>query len=76
MDKFNEIWYELGIPFSDPEGGYFVLVNMNKVKLPDGYSFPPQIANRPRDFKYELHFRHYLEWMGIGVTNHLRPPPV
>ncbi|GAB7358014.1 hypothetical protein MBLNU230_g0179t1 [Neophaeotheca triangularis] len=51
VDKFNEIWDELGVPYSDPEGGYFVLVNLSKVKLPTDYNFPPQVANRPRDFK-------------------------
>ena len=35
MDKFNEVWDELGLPYSDPEGGYFVLVNFAKVKLPE-----------------------------------------
>lgn len=40
MDLFNEIWAELGLPFSDPEGGYFVLVNMKKVNIPKDYPFP------------------------------------
>ena len=35
MDRFNEIWDELGLPYSDPEGGYFVLVNM---KLPNVFT--------------------------------------
>ncbi|KAI9839516.1 MAG: hypothetical protein M1819_002141 [Sarea resinae] len=63
MDRFNEVWAELGLPYSDPEGGYFVLVNMKKVKLPADYKFPPQVANRPRDFK--------LSWfmiMEVGVA--------
>ncbi|OMP84633.1 putative aminotransferase [Diplodia seriata] len=51
MDRFNAVWDELGLPYSIPEGGYFVLVNMSKVKLPDGYDFPPHVAERPRDFK-------------------------
>ncbi|KAL3427159.1 aminotransferase class I and II [Phlyctema vagabunda] len=51
MDSFNEVWKELDLPFSNPEGGYFVLVNMKKVKLPDNYPFPEHVKNRPRDFK-------------------------
>lgn len=51
MDLFNAIWVELGLPFTDPEGGYFVLVNMKKVAIPEGYEFPPNIVDRPRDFK-------------------------
>jgi kynurenine aminotransferase len=51
MDSFNEIWKELDLPYSEPEGGYFVMVNLNKVKLPEDYPFPPHVATRPRDFK-------------------------
>lgn len=51
VDRFNEIWDELGLPYSDPQGGYFVLVNMAKVKLPEDYPFPEHVATRPRDFK-------------------------
>ena len=51
MERFNEVWRELGLPYSDPEGGYFVMVNMSKVNLPDDYIFPPHVADRPRDFK-------------------------
>ncbi|KAF2839619.1 PLP-dependent transferase [Patellaria atrata CBS 101060] len=63
MDKFNTIWGELGLPYSDPQGGYFVLVNMSKIKLPEDYTFPPHVADRPRDFK--------LSWfliMELGVA--------
>jgi len=51
MARFNEIWDELGLPYSDPEGGYFVLVNMAKVRVPSGYKFPPDVLARPRDFQ-------------------------
>jgi kynurenine aminotransferase len=26
MDRFNEIWHELGLPYTEPDGGYFVYV--------------------------------------------------
>ncbi|KAF7547924.1 hypothetical protein G7Z17_g7381 [Cylindrodendrum hubeiense] len=51
VDRLNEVFDELNLPYSDPEGGYFVLVNMAKVKLPEDYPFPPHVASRPRDFK-------------------------
>ncbi|CAM1510464.1 Fc.00g007990.m01.CDS01 [Cosmosporella sp. VM-42] len=51
VDRLTEVFNELGLPYSEPEGGYFVLVNMAKVKLPEGYPFPPHVASRPRDFK-------------------------
>lgn len=51
MKRFNEVWDELGVPYSVPDGGYFVLCNLAKVKLPEDYDFPTQVKNRPRDFK-------------------------
>lgn len=51
MELFCAVFDELGLPYSDPEGGYFVLANLGKVKLPEGYDFPPHVAERPRDFK-------------------------
>ncbi|KAF2099922.1 PLP-dependent transferase [Rhizodiscina lignyota] len=63
MDRFNEVWDELGLPYSDPDGGYFVLVNLAKVKLPEDYDYPSYVSSRPRDFQ--------LMWfliMEIGVA--------
>lgn len=51
MTLFNEIWAELDLPFTEPDGGYFVLVNMKKVQIPTNYIFPAHIENKPRDFK-------------------------
>lgn len=67
MDLFNQIWLELGLPYSDPEGGYFVLVNLAKVKLPEDYPFPPHVASRPRDFK--------LSWFLIKELGVAAIPP-
>ncbi|KOS21896.1 putative aminotransferase [Escovopsis weberi] len=67
MDRFNEIWGELGIPFSQPEGGYFVLANMSKVRIPEGYPFPAHVAGRPRDFK--------LAWLLIQELGVAAIPP-
>ncbi|MCJ1309128.1 hypothetical protein MMC25_002783 [Agyrium rufum] len=63
MRRFCAVFDELGLPYSDPEGGYFVLANLSKVKLPQDYKFPPHVADRPRDFK--------LSWfliMELGVA--------
>ena len=51
MTRFCAIFDELSLPYSEPEGGYFVLANLGKVKLPKDYNFPPHVAERPRDFK-------------------------
>ncbi|SPJ85607.1 probable BNA3 - Arylformamidase [Fusarium torulosum] len=51
VDRLKEVFEELHLPVTYPEGGYFLLVNMAKVKLPEDYPFPPHVADRPRDFK-------------------------
>lgn len=58
MTRFNAIWPELGLPYSDPEGGYFVLVNMSKLRLPENYHFPPHMARQRRDFKLSWFLMH------------------
>lgn len=67
MDRFNEVWKELDVPYSEPEGGYFVVVNLSKVKLPEDYPFPPHVAGRPRDFK--------LAWFLIQEVGVAAIPP-
>jgi kynurenine aminotransferase len=67
MSRFNEIWKELDVPYSEPEGGYFVMVNLHKVKLPEDYPFPPHVADRPRDFK--------LAWFLIQEVGVAAIPP-
>jgi len=51
MARFNAVWAELGLPYSEPEGGYFVMANLRKVQLPADYPFPAHVASRPRDFR-------------------------
>jgi kynurenine aminotransferase len=67
MEKFCEVFDELNIPFSDPQGGYFVLANMATVHFPQDYPFPPHVANRPRDFK--------LAWFLIKEVGVAAIPP-
>ncbi|KAI1198622.1 aminotransferase class I and II [Nemania serpens] len=68
ITRFNAIWDELGLPYSDPEGGYFVMVNMAKVKLPADYPFPPHVASRPRDFKLAWFLIHEVGVAAIPPT--------
>lgn len=46
----ESVFNELNIPYTRADGGYFLLVNLKKVKLPD-LDWPELIANKPRDFK-------------------------
>lgn len=63
IDRFCQVFDELRVPYSRPDGGYFVLANFAKVQLPKDYVWPPQVKDRPRDFK--------LSWfciMELGVA--------
>ncbi|ROV93014.1 hypothetical protein VPNG_09424 [Cytospora leucostoma] len=67
MSRFTAVFDELGLPYSEPEGGYFVMANLAKVKLPEDYPFPPHVASRPRDFK--------LAWFLIQEVGVAAIPP-
>ncbi|GKZ43404.1 hypothetical protein AbraIFM66951_004503 [Aspergillus brasiliensis] len=76
MERFCEVFDELNIPYSDPEGGYFVLANMSSVKLPEDYPFPPHVASRPRDFKLCCRPRDFkLCWFLIHEVGVAATPP-
>ena len=66
IDRFNLVWHELGLPYTEPDGGYFVLVNLAKVKIPEGYEFPPHVAERARENCTVARGRHYI--IGIVCT--------
>ncbi len=66
--RFNAVWDELGLPYTDPEGGYFVMVNLARVRLPEWYPFPPHVAARPRDFRLAWFLIHELGVAAIPPT--------
>lgn len=48
----TKVFDEVGLPYSVAQGGYFLLVNFAKVKLPEDYVFPEDVtAGRAKDFK-------------------------
>ncbi|KAM0787952.1 hypothetical protein ACM66B_006156 [Microbotryomycetes sp. NB124-2] len=42
---------KLGLPYTIPDGSYFVLVNWEKMQIPDDFEVLPQIENRALDWK-------------------------
>ncbi|GMM35328.1 kynurenine--oxoglutarate transaminase [Saccharomycopsis crataegensis] len=42
---------ELGLPYTKPEGAYYLLVSFKKVKIPEDYVFPEELQGRANDFK-------------------------
>lgn len=42
---------ELGLSYTVPQGSYFVLVDMSKIQVPEGYKFPDVVMGRGKDFQ-------------------------
>lgn len=53
---FTKVFDELGLPYTVPEGTYFILVDFSKVKIPDDYPYPEELADKAKDF----HISHWL----------------
>ncbi|KAE8250186.1 hypothetical protein A4X13_0g4913 [Tilletia indica] len=54
---------DVGLPYSWPEGGYFVMVDSTAVEVPKDFELPAEIAKRPKDF----HVAWFLA-SKIGIT--------
>jgi kynurenine aminotransferase len=51
-ELFYKVWDELGLPYTKPEGGYFLLVNFAQVQIPEDYKFPDEVTvGRTRDYQ-------------------------
>ncbi|KAJ7638695.1 pyridoxal phosphate-dependent transferase [Roridomyces roridus] len=42
---------KLGLTYTLPEGSYFILLDISKLKFPDDYPFPKSVLGRGRDFR-------------------------
>lgn len=47
----SAVFDELGLPYTIPDGSYFILVNTTKVQVPRDYEFPDILNSRAKDFK-------------------------
>ncbi|KAG9031221.1 hypothetical protein FRB95_003060 [Tulasnella sp. JGI-2019a] len=45
------VFRKLGLPFTLPEGSYFLLLDISRVKVPEDYAWPATITGRGKDFK-------------------------
>ena len=50
-DTLTKYFDELGLSYTVPEGSYFVLVNIEKIKVPKDYEFPAVVQGRGADFE-------------------------
>ncbi|CAH6723901.1 probable kynurenine--oxoglutarate transaminase Bna3p [[Candida] jaroonii] len=70
---FTSVFDELGLPYTTAAGGYFLLVNLSKVKVPKDYSFPDSFKNKTNDFKLAYWLINEFGVVGIPPTEFLHP---
>ncbi|KAG8526451.1 uncharacterized protein KY384_000044 [Bacidia gigantensis] len=46
-----EIFQELGLPYVEPSGAHYVLLNAGKIRVPGDYLFPEKVISKSRDWK-------------------------
>lgn len=47
----SKLFDELELPYTVPEGAYFILVNTSKIQIPEDFVFPEILDDRGDDFK-------------------------
>ncbi|CAO3592513.1 unnamed protein product [Absidia cylindrospora] len=49
--RLSKVFDDLGLPYTSPQGAYYILVNTSKIQYPLDYSFPEILEQRGGDFK-------------------------
>lgn len=71
---FEKVFDDLGLPYTTAQGGYFLLVNFKKLKIPEDYVYPDEIANRgTNDYKLAYWLIKEIGVVGIPPTEFLVP---
>lgn len=72
---FTKVFEELGLPYTKADGGYFLLVNLLKLKIAEDYEFPADILGRgTEDFKLAYWLIKEIGVVGIPPTEFVYPP--
>ncbi|KAL1405458.1 arylformamidase [Vanrija albida] len=56
---------QLGLPYTRPDGSYFVLVDMSKVQVPEDFEVPATCQGRGKDFKLCWWLAQEIKVVGI-----------
>lgn len=73
-EVFESVFEELGLPYTAAQGGYFLLVNFKKLKIPDDYVYPAEILGRgTNDYKLVYWLIKEIGVVGIPPTEFLVP---
>lgn len=71
---FQLVFDDLGLPYTAAQGGYFLLVNLAKLKIPPDYKYPSDIAARgTNDYKLAYWLIKEIGVVGIPPTEFILP---
>lgn len=71
---FTKVFDDLGLPYTKADGGYFLLVNLLKIKIPEDYVFPEDILHKETgDYKLAYWLIKEIGVVGIPPTEFLLP---
>lgn len=69
---YTQIFDELKLPYTIADGGYFLLVNFSKLKIPDDYQYPAEILGKgTKDYKLVYWLIKEIGVVGIPPTEFL-----
>lgn len=70
---FTSVFDKLQLPYTEAAGGYFLLVNLLKLKIPTDYEFPASFKSKTNDFKLAYWLINEFGIVGIPPTEFLKP---
>lgn len=71
---FEKVFEDLGLPYTRALGGYFLLVNFKKLKIPQDYKYPADIEGRgTNDYKLVYWLIKEIGVVGIPPTEFITP---
>ncbi|KAF8309548.1 aminotransferase [Clavulina sp. PMI_390] len=65
---------EIGLPYSMPDGAYFILMDNSRVKLPDDFVIPDMLKNRPKDWHVSWFMAHTIGVVAIPASDFYSEP--
>ncbi|CAG8594495.1 12308_t:CDS:2 [Gigaspora margarita] len=51
-EKFMKLLSDVGLPYTIPQGSYYILVKISKIRIPSDYQYPPEIQFQTKDYKF------------------------
>ncbi|SCU92659.1 LAFA_0F12046g1_1 [Lachancea sp. 'fantastica'] len=73
FEIFTKVFDELGLPYTKPEGTYFVVADFSKVKIPQDYPFPEELQSKAKDFRISYWLVNELGVVAIPPTEFYIP---